>query len=89
MQILYLNLHGYKTLRDYKSEVDNIINEYILVASVVPEDKSFCKLIYNLLNPSNKNKHEPIIRHKPLTYTSSKDAYKPPKGAVIGPPPIK
>eukprot|EP01084_Bolivina_argentea_P314135 544102_1 len=107
-----------RTLRDYKSEVDNIINEYITVASVVPEDqarildKQFCeetinigKLIYKLLNPSNKNKHEAIVRHKPRPYTSHKGSHvppppmsgnqppppnsAPPKGVVPGPPPIK
>merc|ERR1712066_405243 len=66
-----------RTLRDYQAEVDCIIDDFLKVATVVPEnqtkilDKSFCeetinigKLVMKLLNPNSKNKHRPIQKQK-------------------------
>eukprot|EP01084_Bolivina_argentea_P228732 386242_1 len=88
-----------RTLRDYKAEVDCIVNEFIAVAQVVPNDqarildKAYCeetinigKLIYKLLNPANRSRHRAIQRPRPRPYTSSNGQHVPPPPGAPGPP---
>ena len=90
-----------RTLRDYKAECDLIIQGFIDVAMVVPEDqckildKNYCeetinagKLINKLLNPQNKIHHANIKKPSPKPYTANYSKNTKNSSNFVPPPPM-